>query len=744
MKHFHKLLWILFLFINCVSTSDESTTTSSIEEISGNDTNHGNETSEVERYKIMHFHFGGVADPYIIVLWILVASLSKLAFHLSDRLTKIFPESCLLLVVGLVVGTFIYFADRAEENSYRLTFDLFFFYLLPPIVIEAGYFLPTRAFLDNLGTILWFAIGNTLFNTLTIGFFLYALAEAGTFGNNDGFGLLACLTFSAIISAVDPVAVIATFEEVQVNDMLYIIVFGESLLNDAVSVVLYRMFNEYAKIGQSDIKVIDVFAGIGSFFVSSIGGVLVGGAYAILVGFITKFTLHSQIFEPLIVMSLAYLSYLTAEMLSFSAILAAAFCGLIMKQYVKYNIAPKSHITLTYTLKMTSNVMESIIFMFLGVSTVSRDHEFNAAFVFLTIFACLFFRILGVLIFTAIVNPYRLKPLTKTDVIVMSYGGLRGAVAFALATVLQLKDFPAKRVFVTATICVVFFTVVVQGTTITPLVNYLKVRRKEEYEPTIGNVLNTRLIDHVMAGIEDIVGMRGENAIRAYIRHYDKNVFKPMLLREKTKDRDVKILTELEDINLRLATEVAKKNERPDFSHNLSSVPTSLNLQNDEDHLMKIIKNHIGDISFEENKGGAEKDFRRYRTNSVVETSLPPQRILEQSLLDPRKRLVFQRRGTVVELNDNLASPIHHHERMWLRRFLNTEDHFPQSIRNSMRVTERRAHLKDRSNTTRIPYNEDHFGGRNLRNRSSKGNGRLRSITGGMFRKRSESTNSRK
>ena len=81
-----------------------------------------------------------------------------------------------------------------------------------------------------------FAIANTLFNTITIGLTLWGFSFTGLYGSTE-FEMLHCFVFAALISAVDPVAVLATFVEIHVNDMLYIVVFGESLLNDAVSIV---------------------------------------------------------------------------------------------------------------------------------------------------------------------------------------------------------------------------------------------------------------------------------------------------------------------------------------------------------------------------------------------------------------------------------------------------------------------------------------------------------------------------
>jgi sodium/hydrogen exchanger-like protein 3 len=123
-----------------------------------------------------------------------------------------------------------------EQRIYTLNSDIFFLFLLPPIVLETGYFLPKRAFFDNLGTILLLAVLNKIFNTMCIGITLWAFGKTSLYGGTE-FSLLECLLFASFITAVDPIAVLATFVEIRVNDTLYIVVFGESLLNDAVSIV---------------------------------------------------------------------------------------------------------------------------------------------------------------------------------------------------------------------------------------------------------------------------------------------------------------------------------------------------------------------------------------------------------------------------------------------------------------------------------------------------------------------------
>lgn len=133
-----------------------------------------------------------------------------------------------------------------------------------------------------------------------------------------------------------------------------------------------------------------------------------------------------------------------------------------MKQYVPFNIEKKSTITIEYVLKMIACIMETIIFLFMGLSTVSDQHVWNTGFIIITIILCLFYRFVGCFLFGYLSNTGRLLELEVTDMLIMSYGGIRGAVAFALALILDEKHIPRKKEFVTGAMAVVFFTVFVQ------------------------------------------------------------------------------------------------------------------------------------------------------------------------------------------------------------------------------------------------------------------------------------------
>lgn len=138
---------------------------------------------------------------------------------------------------------------------------------------------------------------------------LYFCGLAGMYGNITTPPLDTFL-FSSLISAVDPVAVLAVFEEIHVNEVLYIVVFGESLLNDAVTVVLYHMFEKYSEMGIENIEPTDVVNGLLSFFCVALGGVAIGVIWGFFTGLVTRFTDHVRVIEPIFVFVMAYLAYL--------------------------------------------------------------------------------------------------------------------------------------------------------------------------------------------------------------------------------------------------------------------------------------------------------------------------------------------------------------------------------------------------------------------------------------------------
>ncbi|XP_055512362.1 sodium/hydrogen exchanger 1 isoform X2 [Leucoraja erinacea] len=479
-------------------------------------------TNESKLFPVIGVDFNHVRAPFVVALWILLASIMKLGFHFLPRVQSLVPESCVLVCVGLVVGGLI---KGLGSEPPILKADVFFFYLLPPIILDAGYFLPIRPFTENLGTILSFAVIGTLWNASFIGLLMYAVCQFSNAGLQH-VGLLANLVFGSITSAVDPVAVLAVFEEIHINELLHILVFGESLLNDAVTVVLYHLFEELADASVIGAK--EVVLGLLSFFVVAIGGILVGTLFGFLAAFTSRFTSHIRVIEPLFVFLYSYMSYLCSELFHLSGIMALIACGAVMRPYVEANISHKSHTTIKYFLKMWSSVSETLIFIFLGVSTFAGEHEWNWIFVSSTVAFCLVGRVLGVLGMTLILNRFRVVKLTPKDQFIISYGGLRGAIAFSLGYLLN-DQFP-RTMFLTAIITLIFFTVFVQGMTIRPLVELLAVKKKQDSKRSINEEIHTQFLDHLLTGIEDVCGHYGHHHWKDKLNRFNKKYIRKCLI----------------------------------------------------------------------------------------------------------------------------------------------------------------------------------------------------------------------
>ncbi|XP_062610042.1 sodium/hydrogen exchanger 3-like [Saccostrea cucullata] len=535
----------------------------------------GEHKNETERYKLVVFDFDRVELPLVICLWILIVALAKIAFHLNSKLPTVIPESCLLIVMGLIVGALLHFTHIARTDEYVLNADVFFIYLLPPIIFDAGYFMPVRAFFDNLGTILLLAFVNTCISAGLIAVSLYGISLLGWFGRT--ISILDCFIFSSLISAVDPVAVLSVFEEVHVNQMLYIIVFGESLLNDGVTVVLYHMFEGFIEIGEENLIPVDIVTGLGSFFIVALGGTLIGIVFGFFGGFITKYTEHVKVIEPLFVFVIGYLMYLSAEMCHLSSILALSFGGIVLRHYLEANVSRSTRTSVRYFMKMLANISETIIFMFLGLSAIVDTLDWNLSFIFFALLFCLIFRGLGVMFLSWILNRRRLVKLSGIDQFIMAYGGLRGGIAFCLALSLEERLVPEKSLFVTATIVIVFFTVFVQGITIKPVVNALKVKKEEDNDPKMTEKIQESFMDHLMAGMEGITKHSSHNLMRIKFRHFNHNYLKPLFNKEAPQTKAKKVLEVYHTISVaealdQVGNEVDVSQRKPLVSSGASNV----------------------------------------------------------------------------------------------------------------------------------------------------------------------------
>ncbi|XP_034455287.1 sodium/hydrogen exchanger 3.1 isoform X1 [Hippoglossus hippoglossus] len=519
---------------------------------------HGGEP--ITTLPIVSWKWHHVSTPYLVALWILVSWLCKIIIEANHHVTSVIPESALLICFGFILGGMIWGADMAQ--TFKLTPTVFFFYLLPQVILDAGYTMPNKLFFSNMGAIMIYAIIGTCWNAASVGLSLWGCHKGGAMGDID-IGLLQYLLFGSLIAAVDPVAVIAVFEQVHVNEVLFILVFGESLLNDGVTVVLFNVFDAFVSLGGPKIDAVEIIKGIVSFFVVAFGGSLMGFLFGLLISLLTRWTKNIQIIEPGFIFILGYLSYLTAEMLSLSAILSIVFCGICCQKYINANMDEKSVNTVRFALKVLANGSETIIFVFLGISAIDKEiWVWNTGFILLTLLFIFVYRIIGVFFLTWILNRYRLVPVGLIDQVIMSYGGLRGAVAYGLAVMLDKSKIKEKNLMISTTLIVVYFTVILQGITMKPLVTWLKVKRAKVAELTLIEKVQNKVFDHLLVAIEDISGQIGHNYMRDKWKHFEDKWMTGWLMKPSARKNRDHVFSIFHQLNLKDAISYVAEGER--------------------------------------------------------------------------------------------------------------------------------------------------------------------------------------
>ncbi|XP_061780061.1 sodium/hydrogen exchanger 2-like [Nerophis lumbriciformis] len=488
---------------------------------------------ERARLPVFTMDYPRVQVPIEFTLWVLLASFAKIGFHVYKNITIWIPESCLLISIGLIVGAIMH--SVKEEPPAVLTSDVFFLYMLPLIVLENGYFMPTRPFFENVGTVLWYAVVGTLWNSIGIGLSLYAICQIEVFGVQD-INLQENLLFASIISAVDPVAVLNVFDDVGVNEQTHIVIFGEGLFNDAVTVVLYSMFSFVADM--SAVESTDVLLGGARFFVVGAGGFLFGLVFGFAAAFTTRFTHNARQIEPLFVFMFSYLAYLIAELFAISSVLAIITCAITMKYYVEENVSQRSCTTIRHVVKMLATISETLIFFFLGVVTITTEHEWNWAYILFTLLFALLWRGIGILVLSQIVNPLRTIQFTFKDQFGLAYGGVRGAICFALVFTMP-DSINRKNLFVTASIAVIIFTVFIQGISIRPIIEYMNIRRTNKDSSTINVEIHNRVMEHIVCGIEDLCGQWSHYYWKDKFKKFNDRFLRRILLRDNRAESSI-------------------------------------------------------------------------------------------------------------------------------------------------------------------------------------------------------------
>lgn len=201
-------------------------------------------------------------------------------------------------------------ASNAILSNVSFNYQMFFNLLLPPIILASGYELHQGNFFRNLGAILTFAFFGTFISAMVLGVILYVWTRLNLDGVSIDF--VEAISVGATLSATDPVTILAIFNTYKVDPKLYTIIFGESILNDAIAIVLFETAQKY-KEGNTDKKltIFSLFESCGLFLFVFFGSLVIGLAIGIATSILLKMT-HVRRFpkiESCIIILIAYASY---------------------------------------------------------------------------------------------------------------------------------------------------------------------------------------------------------------------------------------------------------------------------------------------------------------------------------------------------------------------------------------------------------------------------------------------------
>ncbi|KAJ8455251.1 hypothetical protein ONZ51_g12551 [Trametes cubensis] len=299
-----------------------------------------------------------VCGLLILSLWTSYYLQIKRIRAIHETLVAIFAGMFVGLVVRLAPGTMI-----RDMLTFRHT--LFFNLLLPPIILASGYELKQENFFRNFGSILVFAFLGTFISAVGVGVIVFIWSSLGL--ESLGFTLIECLTFGSTLSATDPVTILAIFNQYKVDPKLYTIIFGESLLNDAVSIVMYETLSQFHG---SDFSVTHIFHGIGIFLLSFGGSMALGVVFGLAMSLVLKhssLSLYPSIETCLVALS-AYTCYFFSNGLSMSGIVSLLFCGITLKHYAYHTMSRRTQRATKYIFATLAQLSENFIFIYLGLS----------------------------------------------------------------------------------------------------------------------------------------------------------------------------------------------------------------------------------------------------------------------------------------------------------------------------------------------------------------------------------------
>jgi len=399
-----------------------------------------------------------IGTETLIIELLLIASLVAIAVR---RLRV--PYTVALVVVGLLL-------PAIQPVDFELTPELVLALLVPPLVFEAAFHLRFSELQRNLPTIALLAIPGVILGTAIV---------AGLVSLLTPLALPAALIFGALIAATDPVSVVALFRALGVPKRLAVLVEGESLFNDGTAIVLFNMMLAVALTGTWSLV-----GGIVEFVRVAAGGIALGLGLGWLVSRVIA-RIDDYLIETALTAVLAFGSYLVAERLHFSGVLAVVAAGLMCGNLGPQGMSPTTRIVLFNFWEFVAFLANSLVFLLIGLQ-IDIPHMISAwQSVLAAILAVLVARAIVTYGLGWLVNRF-IEPVPRRWLHVLNWGGLRGAISLALALSLPAAMGVDRQLIQLMGFGVVLFTLLVQGTTMKPLTRRLGISERNpvqtEYE----------------------------------------------------------------------------------------------------------------------------------------------------------------------------------------------------------------------------------------------------------------------
>ncbi|CAL7943499.1 unnamed protein product [Xylocopa violacea] len=399
-----------------------------------------------------------------------------------DTLWLSFPED---KGGGIINKTFAYsfrgeISKQDNEIDLKATFDpeIFFNIILPPIIFHAGYSLKRKYFFRNLGAILMYALIGTSISAFVIGALMYVFVQLIPHFSAS-FTFLDTLYFGALISPTDPLTIISIFNDLHVDVNLYALVFGESVLNDAVAIVLSGSIQNYGeryRSGSGGFETVAFFQAFGDFVGIFSLSLFIGATMGCITALLTKFTRVRDfpLLESALFVLMSYSTFLIAEASDLTGVVAVLFCGICQAHYTYNNLSPDSRQRTKQLFELLNFLAENFIFSYIGVSMFTfPKHHFDPGFIFAGFLCALLGRAANVYPLSFILNLARKPKISLNYQHMLFFAGLRGAMSFALAIRNTMSE--VRQAMLTTTSLIVILTVIFQGGATTQFLSWFNI-----------------------------------------------------------------------------------------------------------------------------------------------------------------------------------------------------------------------------------------------------------------------------